>query len=119
MSLLSTIRPPSPAGLTLSAAADYAAMLALLGAAKTGIQYLTANAVWDGSGFVGNDGGSYELSLFGQTGNFFFIGFALGAITITNSPGAVLDTTIAAGRGFFTYMTAAGDDGTTVTFIGI
>lgn len=76
-----------------------AQMLAALGGQKSGVQYLTANAVWDGSPIVTTDGnGPYNLSVAGVTGGYSFtVDAIIGDITITNSPSGFIDGTISGG----------------------
>lgn len=87
---------------------------------KQGVQYLTASAVWDGSSFVTSDGGNYTLSFAGITGSIFFQGKASsGVLTISNSPGGLLDGAVSPdGNGnFFAWVNAAGNDGSVETYL--
>lgn len=92
-----------------------ALMRTALDVPKTGVQYLTANAVWDGSIIVTNDATTRTLSLAGHTGALVFV-VTIGGndVVITNSPGAILDGTLAGPGTWLCWVNATGDDGAPV-----
>jgi hypothetical protein len=100
-------------------AGEQAQARANIGALKFGVQYLIANAVWDGSAFVTTDsGGAYTLDTSGQPGAYFMVGYS-GAYTLSIS-GIGISGSIPPDKFFWAYENATHDDGaigtiTTVT----
>ena len=95
-------------------AGQQAQALTNIGAQKGGVQYLTANAAWDGSLMVTNDINNQTLDLAGATTPLvFFLPIALGDVTIANSPGAILDGQLTGPGTWLCWINAGATDGAT------
>ena len=87
-----------------------------LGAQLAGVQYLTANAVWDGSLFVTNDA-AWQLSFAGWSAPIFVMIFAGGGnITLTNSPGGIIDGVVSTATSRVAWCAPAEADGNIQAF---